>query len=301
MEFDLNADQRLFFDALAQATQDAGFRPAAGWGRFDWAGALDARLEEAGFLDVGLEPEFGPVTAAELVFRLAQLPGTVEAAASALLRPLLGADLPRPLAVLDDDAEALRFLPMARTLVRLNGGVAVAPLDPGAAEPVDSLFAYPMGRLTRPPQWRALEIDPGAALARWRIALAAEIAGNLQGGLEAVLDHVRVRKQFGRPLGAFQGVQHRLAAAAVKIEGARWLALKAAATLDPAEAALALGQAQAVSTAIGYDLHQFMGAMGLTLEHPLHRWTYRARGLRASLGGAAANLALAARGRWEAA
>lgn len=299
MDFDLNDDQRLFFDALAQATQDAGFRPAAGWGRFDWAAGLDARLEEAGFLDVGAEPEFGAVTAAELVFRLARLPGTVEAAASALLRPVLDG-LPRPFAVLD--GEAVRFLPMARTLLRIEpGGVAVAPLNPGDAEAVDSLFAYPMGRLARPVQWRALDLDPGAALARWRVALAAEIAGNLQGGLDAVLDHVRVRKQFGRPLGAFQGVQHRLAAAAVKVEGARWLALRAAASLDPAEAALALGQAQSISTAIGYDLHQFMGAMGLTLEHPLHRWTYRARALRATLGGAAANLALAARTRWEAA
>jgi len=38
--------------------------------------------------------------------------------------------------------------------------------------------------------------------------------------------------------------------------------------------------------------------MGLTLEHPLHRWTYRARLLRSSLGGAGANLQAVSTRRW---
>ncbi len=50
-------------------------------------------------------------------------------------------------------------------------------------------------------------------------------------------------------------------------------------------------------TALAYGAAA-LGAMGLTLEHPLHRWTYRARLLRTSLGGAAANQALAAARRW---
>ncbi len=37
---------------------------------------------------------------------------------------------------------------------------------------------------------------------------------------------------------------------------------------------------------IVYDLHQFLGAMGLTLEHPLYRWTYRAKLLKSEFGGA---------------
>jgi alkylation response protein AidB-like acyl-CoA dehydrogenase len=113
-----------------------------------------------------------------------------------------------------------------------------------------------------------------------------------------VLEHVRERAQFGRPLGSFQGIQHRLAEDAVWIEGAQLLTLRAADSRDPADAALALGHLQSHATRIGYDLHQFMGAMGLTLEHPLHRWTYRARALRAEMGGAPQALLDYADARW---
>ena len=301
MQFDLNEDQRVFFDALGAmlGTPDAGFRAAADWGRHEWAGGLDARLEENGYFDVGAEPEFGEVTAAELIYQLARLPVVVEGAASALLRPWLGEDLPRPLAVFTNE-KAVRFLPVARTVIRLAGDdVSMAVIEDGV-EPVESLFAYPMGHLPKAPEWRKLDRDAARIGLRWRVALAAELAGSLSGALAAVLEHVRMRQQFGRPLGSFQGMQHRLAGASVRIEGARFLALRAAHSLDPADAATALGYAQNISATICYDMHQFMGAMGLTLEHPLHRWTYRARALRASLGGPSANLADAARRRWQA-
>lgn len=302
MQFDLNEDQRVFFDALGTMLDapEAGFHAATGWERYEWAAGLDRQLEENGYYDVGAEPEFGEVTAAEMVYRLARLPVVVESAASALLRPWLGDDLPRPLAVCTNE-QALRFLPVARAVLRLDDeGVSMALLD-GEIAPVESLFAYPMGRLPDAPDWKKLDCDAAQIAVRWRVALAAEIAGNLSGALDSVLEHVRMRNQFGRPLGSFQGVQHRLAGASVNIEGARFLALRAAQTLDPTDAATALGYAQNIAATICYDLHQFMGAMGLTLEHPLHRWTYRARALRATLGGPSANLADAARRRWQAA
>ena len=98
-----------------------------------------------------------------------------------------------------------------------------------------------------------------------------------------------------------QGVQHRLATGAVEIEGAKLQMLKAAQSRTAQDAALALGYAQGIATRITYDLHQFMGAMGLTLEHPLHRWSYRAKLLRADLGGAAASYLAYADERWGAA
>ncbi|MCC5987093.1 MAG: hypothetical protein JJT95_05375 [Pararhodobacter sp.] len=304
MRFELNEDQIVFFDALDAMvnTADAGFRAATGWERFDWADGLDSRIAANGYFDVGAEAEFGGHTAAELVFRLARLPVVVESAASAMLRPFLGADLPRPLAVTTTAGnEAIRFLPVARSLIRLErGGVSHAAVTSDKVAPLESLFAYPMGRLTGGADWKPLPCDPAQMMVLWQIATAAEIAGNLSGALASVLEHVRVRTQFGRPLGSFQGMQHRLAMASVKIEGAHLLTLKAAQSLAPVDAATALGNAQQISTAICYDLHQFMGAMGLTLEHPLHRWTYRARLLRVSLGGASRNLADGARQRWRA-
>jgi len=67
--------------------------------------------------------------------------------------------------------------------------------------------------------------------------------------------------------------------------GVRWLMLKAAATGDAGDAALAALHAQDSATRIVYDLHQMLGAMGMTLEHPLHLWTYRIKALLSELGG----------------
>ena len=48
-----------------------------------------------------------------------------------------------------------------------------------------------------------------------------------------------------------------------------------------------------------YDLHQFLGAMGMTLEHPLHLWTYRLKALIGELGGRAEQAAAAADAIWR--
>jgi alkylation response protein AidB-like acyl-CoA dehydrogenase len=109
---------------------------------------------------------------------------------------------------------------------------------------------------------------------------------------------VSERKQFGRPLATFQAIRHRLAEASVRATGVRWLALKAAASDDAADAALAAHHAQDSAARIVYDLHQFLGGMGITLEHPLHLWTYRLKALLADLGGRHAHASAAAGFLW---
>lgn len=306
MRFDLNEDQRTFFTVLEQmtASDDAEFHNAEGWGRFEWSAPLDATLEENGFFDAAAEETLGTLTAAAMVYQLAQLPVLVECAASAMLRPLVAADLPRPIAVIDGDpSSAVRFLPVAKSVLHLReDGVSAASLSAGDVTNVDSLYAYPMGTVEMDQlSWEPLASDPAEVLDLWRVAQAAEMIGAMKGGLEAVLTYVREREQFGRPLGSFQGIQHRLATAASQIEGGHLLVLRAAQGLDSADPAMALGYAQGIAGKIGNDLHQFMGAMGLTLEHPLHRWTYRIRLLRSALGGASGNFRTVAKRRWEAA
>lgn len=306
MRFELNEDQATFFSVLEQmtASEDAEFHNAEGWGRFEWSAALDGTLEENGFYDAAAEETLGPVAAAAMIYELAQLPVTVECAASALLRPLFAPDLPRPFAVIvGDRARATRFLPVAKTVFHIRkDGVSTASLLEDDVSPVESLYAYPMGVIkSQALEWTPLDCDVEEISNRWRVAIAAEIVGALKGALEAVLSHVRDRQQFGRPLGSFQAVQHRLATASVQVEGARLLTLRAAQGLNAADAAMALGFAQHIATTINYDVHQFMGAMGLTLEHPLHRWTYRVRLLRSALGGAATNFRSIAEQNWGAA
>lgn len=306
MDFAPNDDQTALFAMLDRIAggSDAAWAVSPALDRFVWSDALDTTLDDNGFYDVAAEETLGSVAAAELVHRLARLPVLVEAGASALLRtgPLAG--LPRPVAVIvgGDPARAARFLPQARSVIWLTGDrVLTARLAPGDVAPVDSLFAYPMGRL-RPGDidWTPVDADPVALADLWRIAIAAEMTGALDGGLASVVDHVRDRRQFGRPLGSFQAIQHRLAGAATRIEGAHLLVLKAAQRRTPADAAMALGYVQDIATTVVYDLHQFMGAMGLTLEHPLHRWTYRIRLLRSSFGGAACNYRAACAHQWSA-
>lgn len=305
MRFSPNEDQATFLSVLDQMveSEEAGWRLTRDWARFDWSSPFDMMMEENGFFDCAVEETLGLVAAAAMTYRVARLPIAVECAASSVLRPRYAPELPRPLAVIENNADRpIRFLPVAKSVLFLGAdGNSAAILDPDAVEPVESLFAYPMGRLrTRNLDWRPIDADPDAVHDAWRIALAAEIAGALKGGLDAVVAHVRERHQFGRPLGSFQALQHRLAGAATKIEAAYWLMLKAAQEIEPADAATALGYVQEASTKIVYDLHQFMGAMGLTLEHPLHRWTYRARLLRSSLAGASANLTEVSAKRWGA-
>lgn len=303
MRFEPNEDQAAFLAVLEQMTssEDASWKTSPDWGRFDWSQNFDSLLEDNGFYDCAVEETLGAVAAADLIHRLNTLPICVESAASSMLRPLCAADLPRPVAVIEGDlARPTRFLAVAKSVIHIDGGdVRVAVLAEGSVSPAVSLFAYPMGVLTKAEQdWQPVAAGPETIRDLWRIAIAAELAGSLAGGLAAVLIHVRDRHQFGRALGSFQAIQHRLAEAAITIDAARLMVLKAAQSGDPLDATTALAYVQNASTEIVYDFHQFMGAMGLTLEHPLHRWTYRAKLLRSSLGGAHGNLALVAERRW---
>lgn len=303
MYFEPNGDQVTFLSVLDQmmASADARWKPTPDWERYDWPAGFDRMLEDNGFFDCAAEQSLGPVAAVAMIHRLAALPVAVESAASCVLRPVCAPDLPRPVAVIEGDIGCpTRFLPVARSVVHLDGDIVrTATLDTGAVEEIESLFAYPMGILKETSlDWRPVAADPSIVVDRWRVAVAAEISGALKGGLEAVLAHVRDRKQFGRPLGSFQAIQHRLAEDAVRIEAAELLALRAAQSADPLHAAATVAYMQDASTEIVYDLHQFMGAMGLTLEHPLHRWTYRVKLLRSALGGAQENYRLASTRHW---
>ena len=136
---------------------------------------------------------------------------------------------------------------------------------------------------------------------RCRLILAIEISGAMQGALNRTLVQVKDRKQFGRPIGAFQAVQHRLATAAQIVEAGRLLTCRAAASANAADAAMALAYLQGHANQLAYDFHQFSGAMGLTLEYPLHLWTYRMRSMVGAFGGANQQARIVADKSWPAA
>ena len=127
-----------------------------------------------------------------------------------------------------------------------------------------------------------------------RVANATEMAGLMQAAIDSTVEHISVRKQFGRPLGTFQALRHRMAECAVLAGGVRRLALKAAWSGAAGDAALAAFHAQDSATRVNYDVHQMMGAMGMTLETSLHLWTYRMKALLSELGGRGGQAAVVA-------
>ncbi|MFJ8083548.1 acyl-CoA dehydrogenase family protein [Streptomyces sp. NPDC096205] len=129
--------------------------------------------------------------------------------------------------------------------------------------------------------------------------LACEAVGAADRALELTVGHVRTREQFGRPIGSFQAVQHRLADVHVEVEAARsaaYYAAWAAVQGDPAAPAdaLALAQAPVGALALAQALQalrlaaaeaiQLHGGIGFTWEHDAHLYFKRAAGDELLLG-----------------
>lgn len=286
MDFTLTSDQSALTDAIDRIASQFDAKPTDFHGFALSGEALEHELTEGEYFDIALIPEFGPLTAALAVERLARSAFAAEAALSMLVRPHLPGEWPRPVAVVENGRPG-RFVATAKTLIIIDGDrINLAQPAPGDVEAVESLYAYPMGKLTGSPALTELSAADAANVRKWlRVALAAEASGLIQAAIDSTVEHLSVRKQFGRPLGTFQALRHRMAECAVLAGGVRLLARRAAWNGDDGDAALAALHAQDTGTRLVYEMHQMLGAMGMTLEHPLHLWTYRLKALLSELGG----------------
>ena len=308
MSYLLTADQKDLLDGLgAVIARQAGPARAMELGVGTHDDRLWRTLADSGYLDAARGSDTGPLEAALVVEALAAAGAMVAAAPSALIAPaLIDGDLEGPIAVADRQASPLvRFAPAARTLIGLDGeeAVVVRHVAEGEIASVKTTFGAPVGRVPAG-VWdcgERLGPDSGAVLRRWwQVAMAVEQAGLLGAALRLTVDYVNQREQFGHPIAAFQAVRHRLAECAVLVEGARWLALEAAALGAPAEAAAtAATHATAAAKHVVAETHQLTGAMGFTTEYPLHVFTGRAQGLTLELGGLDAHSRAIAAARWK--
>jgi alkylation response protein AidB-like acyl-CoA dehydrogenase len=135
-------------------------------------------------------------------------------------------------------------------------------------------------------------LGTSAASALVATLVAAECAGGAGWCVDTAADYARVREQFGRPVGQFQGVKHRCADMLVATEMVRAVAWDAALALDgddPDEAALSATLAGAVAPdafcRVAKDCIQVLGGIGFTWEHDAHRYLRRAMSLRQLIGG----------------
>ncbi|MEV5889684.1 acyl-CoA dehydrogenase [Nonomuraea fuscirosea] len=142
------------------------------------------------------------------------------------------------------------------------------------------------------------------------ILLGAEAAGLASWCVTAAAEYAKVRVQFGRPIGQFQGIKHKLSRMLVALEQARatvWDATRAAERRAGAERAAEGGDSAAVSAdkelefaaavagvmapdaavQCAKDAIQTFGGIGYTFEHDVHLYYRRALTLRALLGSSA--------------
>lgn len=165
------------------------------------------------------------------------------------------------------------------TVVRPGTGIEATPteaVDP--SRPVADLTVDAAAEIARP-------VDLRCALALPLTAAAAEMVGLASRVLEVSLGYAGTREQFGRAIGSFQAVKHRLADCYVAIERARSLTYAATMQLTDAEAPTAdtwraallakaaAGEAVTETARAGVQVH---GALGMTWEHDMHLYLRRA-------------------------
>lgn len=111
-------------------------------------------------------------------------------------------------------------------------------------------------------------------------AIAMQLVGVAEHLLETGRDYSTIREQFGRPIAAFQAVQHLLADAAVAVaaaQGTAAVSIEELADRDRAELAvlLATGAAARAFVVASRSIQQVLGAVGYTVEHEFARYFYR--------------------------
>jgi len=136
----------------------------------------------------------------------------------------------------------------------------------------------------------SLEADTNLALRRATLGASAELLGLASRCIEMAADYAKERHQFGKPIGSFQAVKHRLADALLQLEFARPVVYRAAWSLVQDEATkerdVSMAKAMTGDAAAGAAKAalQTLGAIGYTQEHDLHIWMKRIWALNAAWG-----------------
>lgn len=110
-----------------------------------------------------------------------------------------------------------------------------------------------------------------------RIGIGAQMIGVAQGALAAAIGHLKERRQFGKPLAAFQGIQFQLAQAATEVEAARLMVYNAARLKDAGkdiaqEGAMAKLYASQMAERVTSLCLEFFGGYGYTREYPAEKF-----------------------------
>ena len=165
-------------------------------------------------------------------------------------------------------------------------GIDVEPMD--AMDPTRKVYSV---RFNHTP---AEKLGNAGGLARSldiaAAALVAEMVGGMQRTLDITVEYAKMRKQFGKPIGMFQAVQHQCADMYVETESARSAVYYAAWALEEnvPDAAVAVSIAKMYASDAGRTVGnrgiQVHGGMGFTWENDLHLYYRRAKASETTLG-----------------
>ena len=217
--------------------------------------------------------------------------------------PLLGTTLAELalLAAPQPDAETLEGLAEGRSIGALvldtdyvvNGDIAdvVVAADGGrlsrwtrfSAQPVATMDPTRRLARVRPEETEAIGADPGIADTA-AILLAAEQIGAAERCLELTVEYTKSRVQFGRPVGSFQALKHRMADLYVAVAAARAVVSDACDDPTPTNAATARLAATDALCAVAAEGIQLHGGIAITWEHDMHLYFKRAHGSAQLLG-----------------
>jgi alkylation response protein AidB-like acyl-CoA dehydrogenase len=291
---------------FARASADRGGDVDAGLAEIGWRDALAAWGGAAIGVVLGAQGRAG-ATSGALDDVLGSALGLDEP--TAVLLPRLGRQ-EQPATCGDDDVLSVdglatpRILGAERAAVVVDGPegchVRYVPTSRLTVEPIvgldpDALLhtvtaVLPAGALAHAPTPDGGAADWSQALALGQLAVAAELVGVGRAMLGLALEHARSRLQFGRPIGSFQAVRHRLADAFVALEGAS-AAVEACVDatgtgplVAPGHAAMAKALAGAASRDSAKHAQQVLAGIGFTAEHTFHRHLRRSMLLDRLLG-----------------
>jgi alkylation response protein AidB-like acyl-CoA dehydrogenase len=305
VNFELDAQQRDFAASIDSALEAVDVPGAVrAWAGGDTAPGRKvwARLADLGVTALAVPERFDGLDAhpADLVVALERLgrwcvPGPV--AESVAVAPVLMENDDRCAALAAGELTVTVALPpqmpraidadIAGLVLRADSGGRVSEADTGeqhqSIDPSRRLFDVT-------PTETAWDADVARAYEFGALATAAQLVGAGQALLDAAVDYAKQRAQFGRVIGSYQAIKHKLAEVHIAVELARPLVYGAALSLanrspdaarDVSAAKAAASDAALLAARSALQTH---GAIGFTAEHDLSLWLLRVQALRPAWG-----------------
>lgn len=157
-----------------------------------------------------------------------------------------------------------------------------------SVDPARRLTEVTAGSPAEPPSSPAEPVEAHRALDLAALACAAQLVGLGEAMLDRTVDYARARRQFGREIGSYQALKHRLADVRIALDFARPLVWVAALSVDSPDRARDVSAAKVASAEAAWTSAraalQVHGAVGYTAELDLSLWLLKTRALVAAWG-----------------